>query len=150
MADIVSTKTRSAMMSRIRGRDTKPELALRSGLHRRGFRFTVKSKLPGKPDMVLPRHRVLIFFHGCFWHGHEGCELFQYPATREKFWREKIDGNRARDARIASIHRENGWRVAVVRECTIRGARKSSMDEVCSRLAEWIREEGGNSIELSG
>ena len=82
MADIVSPEIRSRMMSGIRGQDTKPEILLRSGLHRLGLRFTLRSKLPGKPDLVLPRYRVAVFFHGCFWHGHEGCTLFRLPGTR--------------------------------------------------------------------
>lgn len=135
-------------MAGIRGENTKPELKLRSGLHRLGLRFTLKSRLPGKPDLVLPRHRVIVFFHGCFWHGHK-CPLFRMPGTRRDFWQEKIEKNRERDIRIAAILRAAGWRVAIVRECAIRGAGKRSWETVCGDLAAWIREEQGQTIELA-
>src|SRR5690606_16975078 len=98
-ADIVSPKTRSRMMSGIRGKNTRPELILRSALHRKGFRFRLHRKdLPGRPDMIFPQYRAVLFVHGCFWHGHN-CHLFKWPSTREEFWREKIAGNIKRDKR---------------------------------------------------
>lgn len=148
MVDVVDPATRSRMMAGIRGRDTKPEVALRSGLHRLGLRFSLRSKLPGRPDIVLPRFRVAVFFHGCFWHGHEGCPLFRLPGTRTDFWRAKIEGNRARDARVLSELAEAGWRVAVVRECAIRGAPRRSMADVCDELAAWIRIGEGVFVEI--
>jgi DNA mismatch endonuclease, patch repair protein len=149
MADIVPPETRSRMMAGIKGRDTKPEVALRSGLHRLGLRFTLGSKLPGKPDMVFPRHRVAVFFHGCFWHGHEGCALFRLPGTRTEFWEKKIGGNRERDRRVLAELAVLGWRIGVVRECSIRGRGRRDMEEVCSDLAAWIRGSGG-FLELEG
>lgn len=150
MVDVVDSATRSRMMAGIRGRNTKPEVALRSGLHRLGLRFSLRSKLPGKPDIVLPRHRTAVFFHGCFWHGHEGCPLFKLPGTRTDFWRAKIEGNRARDARVLVELAVLGWRVAVVRECAIRGASRRSMAQVCEELAAWIRSAEGRFVELAG
>jgi len=107
-------------MSRIRGTDTGPELVVRSALHRAGFRFRVHTKgLPGRPDIVLARHGVVIFIHGCFWHRH-GCTLSSEPATRRRFWQAKFDANVARDARNARALRRLGWRVLTVWECALR------------------------------
>jgi DNA mismatch endonuclease, patch repair protein len=149
MADVVSPEVRSRMMSGIRGSNTKPEIALRSGLHRLGLRFTLRSKLPGKPDIVLPRHKVAVFFHGCFWHGHEGCPLFKIPGTRPEFWKAKIDGNRSRDERVKAELLAAGWRVATVRECAIRGKEKRPIEAVCGALAEWVRTGQGRSLEMA-
>jgi len=123
MANIVSEEQRSYNMSRIRSKNTKPEIAVRSMLHRLGYRFTVNGpknkQLPGKPDIVLPKYRTVIFVHGCFWHGHKGCKNFRYPKTRMEWWRAKIDGNVARDkARIKEL-KEMGWRVLVIWECEL-------------------------------
>lgn len=148
MTDIVSPEVRSRMMAGIRGKNTKPELKLRSGLHRLGLRFTLNSTLPGKPDLVLPRHRVTVFFHGCFWHGHD-CPLFRMPGTRPEFWREKIGKNRERDATVSASLKAAGWRVAVVRECAIRGAGKRPWEAVCGDLAAWIRECEGQALEIA-
>ena len=124
MADVFTPQKRSEVMSRIRGRDTKPELALRSMLHRLGYRFTVNGPknifLPGKPDIVLPKHRTVIFVHGCFWHGHQHCPAFRLPSTRRAWWKRKIDGNRARDLRNEKALRQQGWHVVTVWECALR------------------------------
>ena len=124
MADVFTPQKRSEVMARIRGRDTKPELALRSMLHRLGYRFTVngpKNKsLPGKPDIVLPKYRTVIFVHGCFWHGHEHCPAFRLPSTRRAWWQRKIEGNKARDLRNETAIREQGWHVVTVWECALR------------------------------
>lgn len=149
MADIVPPEVRSRMMAGIRDRDTKPEILLRSGLHRLGLRFTLKTTLPGKPDLVLPRHLTVVFFHGCFWHGHEGCPLFRLPSTRTDFWREKIGKNRARDIKVCADLKADGWRVAVVRECAIRGANKRPWEAVCAELATWIMAGEGQSLEIA-
>jgi DNA mismatch endonuclease (patch repair protein) len=101
--DVFTPQKRSQVMSRIRSRDTKPELALRSMLHALGYRFTVngpKNKsLPGKPDLVLPKYRGVIFVHGCFWHGHEHCPAFRLPGSKTEWWTAKITSNKARDLR---------------------------------------------------
>ncbi|MEY3896883.1 MAG: mismatch endonuclease Vsr [Verrucomicrobiota bacterium] len=126
MADVFTPEKRSEVMSRIRGRDTKPELALRSMLHRLGYRFTVngpKNKsLPGKPDIVLPKYRTVIFVHGCFWHGHEHCPEFRIPRSRTDWWDAKISGNRARDARNEKALLKMGWHVLTIWECALKTA----------------------------
>jgi DNA mismatch endonuclease, patch repair protein len=107
-------------MSRIKGRDTRPEVQLRSLLHRRGFRFRLHSKdLPGKPDIILPRYRTVIFVHGCFWHRHSGCKNATLPTTRREFWLAKLEGNVARDAKNQRALEEEGWTVIVVWECEL-------------------------------
>jgi len=121
--DIVSEEQRSYNMSRIRGRNTKPELAVRSMLHSMGYRFTVNGplnrKLPGKPDIVLPKYKTVIFVHGCFWHGHQGCKDFRIPKTRTEWWKAKIEGNVARDKRQQEELRKLGWKVVVIWECEL-------------------------------
>jgi DNA mismatch endonuclease (patch repair protein) len=137
MVDIVDAATRSRMMSGIRGRNTKPELLIRSLLHRRGFRFRLDARdLPGRPDIVLPRFGAVIFVHGCFWHGHD-CPLFKWPQTRPDFWREKIGRNRANDEKSRAALLAAGWRVGVVWECALRGANRD-LDGVLQRLVDWL------------
>lgn len=136
MVDIVDKKTRSRMMSGIRGKDTKPEILLRKQLHARGFRFRLHDrKLPGNPDLVLRKYNAVIFVHGCFWHRHEGCRYSTTPATRPEFWAEKFAGNVERDKRNIEALRKTGWRVAVVWEC---GLRKSYSSSTTDQLVSWI------------
>jgi DNA mismatch endonuclease, patch repair protein len=144
MTDIVDVVTRSRMMRGIRGKDTKPEILVRKGLFALGFRYRLHDrKLAGKPDLVLPRYRAAVFVQGCFWHGHE-CHLFKWPKTREDFWKEKIDGNRQRDLVQREKLLDQGWRVATVWECSLRGAGGDTMT-VCNQIAAWV---AGNSPEL--
>lgn len=121
--DVFTPAKRSEVMSRIRGRDTKPELTLRSMLHHAGYRFTVNGPrnraLPGRPDLVLPRYRTVIFVHGCFWHGHEHCPGFRLPKSRIDFWTAKIEGNQARDVRNEDALRSLGWHVVTIWECAL-------------------------------
>lgn len=147
MVDVVSPDVRSRMMSGIRSRNTKPEMLLRRGLHRAGFRYKLHDRsLPGRPDMVFPRWHAVLFAHGCFWHGHN-CHLFKWPATREKFWKAKIGRNREVDARPEKALRAAGWRRAIVWECALRGKSRMPVDDVFGRLAEWL-ESGSDRIEL--
>lgn len=137
MADIVDTKTRSRMMSGIRGRNTKPEMLVRSLLHRQGFRFRLHARdLPGHPDIVLPRYHTVIFVHGCFWHGHENCRLFRWPKTREEFWRNKITRNRKNDRKSVQELLDAGWRVGIIWECMLRD---HAPDSWLPELTGWIR-----------
>ncbi|MBS8275695.1 DNA mismatch endonuclease Vsr [Thalassospira tepidiphila] len=141
MTDVVSQAKRSEMMSGIRATDTKPEMMLRKALHARGFRYRLYDKrLPGKPDIVLPKYNAVIFVHGCFWHGHD-CHLFKMPQTRTEFWREKIEGNRTRDARNRKLLLDAGWRVADVWECAVKGKLRLVNSEVLVRLVSWINGE---------
>ena len=134
--DIVSEEQRSYNMSRIRGKNTKPELAVRSMLHSMGYRFTVNGplnrKLPGKPDIVLPKYKTVIFVHGCFWHGHQGCKDFRIPKTRTEWWQAKIEGNVARDKRQQEELRQLGWKVVVIWECEVKT--NSSLKDLKQRL----------------
>jgi DNA mismatch endonuclease (patch repair protein) len=126
------------MMSGIRGQNTKPEILVRSLLHRQGFRFRLHVReLPGKPDIVLPRYRAAIFVHGCFWHGHD-CPLYRLPGTRPDFWQDKINRNRASDRRARDALLAAGWRVAVVWECALRGS-AADIGHVSQHLAGWLR-----------
>ena len=136
--DIVDAATRSRMMASIRGKDTKPEMIVRRGLHRRGFRFRLHSRsLPGRPDLILPRYRIAIFVHGCFWHGHD-CPLFRWPRTRKDFWRGKIEGNRERDRSAVEQLHGMGWRTLTIWECAFRGRTVADCDAVLNRAADWI------------
>jgi DNA mismatch endonuclease (patch repair protein) len=135
MPDIVDRATRSRMMSNVRVTDTEPELVVRRFLHRRGFRYRLNAPdLPGRPDVVLPKHRAVIFVNGCFWHAHEGCALFQAPKTRQDFWNNKLMSNRERDTRNRNNLLSQGWRVATVWEC----ATRDDLSRL-ARLVGWIR-----------
>lgn len=126
MADVVDKKTRSRMMSGIRSTNTRPELAVRRTLHAAGLRYRLHvSDLPGKPDIVLHRHKLCIFVHGCFWHRHAGCRLTATPATRSEFWLDKFAQNVQRDQAAREALRQQGWRVFILWEC---GIRKQSLD----------------------
>lgn len=108
-------------MSGIRGRDTKPEIAVRKALHAAGFRYRLHSKnLPGRPDIALPKHRCAVFVHGCFWHRHRGCKFAYTPKSNVEFWSKKFDANTIRDKKVRSELRKAGWQVLVVWECKIK------------------------------
>ncbi|WP_093097182.1 very short patch repair endonuclease [Shimia aestuarii] len=139
MADVHDRETRSRNMAAIRGADTKPELVIRRGLHARGFRYRLHNrKLPGRPDLILPRYRAVIFVNGCFWHGHD-CPLFKWPKTREEFWRDKIGGNVERDQKNQAELKAAGWRVGIVWECALKGKRRLESVTVLDLLCEWLK-----------
>ena len=121
MADVHDKVTRSYNMTRIKGKDTKPEMLVRKFLHAQGFRYRLYVKnLPGKPDIVLPKYKTVIFIHGCFWHGHERCKYYVIPKTRTEWWVNKINSNIANDRNaIKSLQRE-GWKVIHVWECGLK------------------------------
>ena len=124
MADVHSIATRSYNMSRIRSKDTKPEMLVRKFLHALGFRFRLHVKeLPGKPDLVLPKYKTVIFIHGCFWHGHEGCKYDLVPKTKTEWWLNKINGNIANDAKAIAALQQAGWKIITVWQCDLRPAR---------------------------
>lgn len=126
MADVHSPETRSYNMSCIRGKNTKPEELVRKYLFAQGFRYRKNdARLPGKPDIVLPKYKTVIFVNGCFWHAHEGCRYFIWPKNNAEFWKKKIGGNIERDAKNQRLLTELGWRVIVVWECEL----KNSMTE---------------------
>lgn len=139
MADIVSPEKRSLMMAGIRGKDTVPELIIRKGLHAQGFRFRIHdSKLPGNPDIVLPKFKAAIFIHGCFWHGHN-CHLFKWPVSRQEFWKKKIKRNIEKDREVLSALHEQGWRTFIVWECSLKGKTRLTLDKVLNKIAAWTR-----------
>ena len=126
------------MMAGIRGINTKPELLIRSGLHRMGYRFRLHDRtLPGCPDLVFPSRRAVIEVRGCFWHGHD-CHLFRWPGTRQEFWRTKIAGNIARDQRNRALLLDAGWRLAEVWECQLKGRERRPAGEVLEELADFL------------
>lgn len=139
MADIVPADMRSRMMSGIKGKNTKPEMTIRRALHNSGFRYRLHVKeLPGKPDIVFPRWRAVIFIHGCFWHGHD-CHLFRLPKTRTQFWLKKINGNVSRDSDVQQRLLEEDWRVATVWECSMRGTTKHQIPDIVGELNGWLK-----------
>ena len=125
MTDVFTTEKRSWIMSRVKGCDTKPEILVRSIVHRMGLRFRVHRRdLPGNPDIVLPRHAKVIFVHGCFWHGHKECPRSKRPTTNKDFWNRKLDRNVERDKRFRRMLRSMGWKVLVVWQCETRKPEK--------------------------
>ena len=141
MSDRLNQSQRHKCMSKIRGKNTKPEILVRKGLHARGFRFRLhNNKLPGSPDIVLPKYGVAIMVNGCFWHGHKGCRYATKPKSNVEFWETKIARNRHRDE-VTNAHLEAlGWHVITVWECELRG--KSIVASRLDALAEEIREAG--------
>ncbi|MGY6517565.1 MAG: very short patch repair endonuclease [Lysobacteraceae bacterium] len=121
MSDPLTPAERSRHMSRIRSANTRPEMMLRKSLWRAGFRFRLADKrLPGRPDIVLPRWKTAVFVHGCFWHAHADCRYFRVPGTRSHFWAEKFEANVRRDRKVLAECRELGWRTVIVWECAVR------------------------------
>ena len=132
MVDVVDRATRSRMMSGIRAKNTKPERVVRSCLHRTGLRFRLNAKLPGKPDLVFPRHRAVVFVHGCFWHRHRGCKYATNPGSNSEFWAAKFSANVERDIRVTRELERLGWKVLVIWSCELE-------NEALADLAENIR-----------
>lgn len=137
MADIVDKATRSSMMSGIRSRNTRPEMKVRSALHLAGYRFRLHvSGLAGKPDLVFPKHRTVLFVHGCYWHRHQGCSIASTPTSNSEFWLAKFDANVNRDRQTREALLATGWRVAVVWECA---TRKLPPESIASAFGEWLK-----------
>lgn len=125
-------------MAGIRGKDTRPEMIVRRGLHARGLRYRLHDKnLPGTPDLVFPGRRAVIFVHGCFWHGHN-CHMFRMPTSRTGFWREKIEKNVARDAIAERTLITKGWRVLTIWECALKGRGRLPLGAVLDQAAQWL------------
>lgn len=145
MADVLTREQRRRNMSAIRGKNTAPEMCVRRSLHAMGFRYRLHDPgLPGRPDLVFPRYRAAIFIHGCFWHWH-GCRLCKVPDTRPEWWKRKLAANRARDERVIRELRELRWRVLVIWECALRGARAARSEAaglVARWTADWLRQGG--------
>lgn len=138
MADVVTAAVRSRMMAGIRSANTTPELAVRSMLHRLGFRFGLNSRrLIGSPDVILPKYRVVIFVHGCFWHQHHGCRYAKLPKSNRAFWLKKFEKNVERDAYAIDALRGLGWRVLIIWECQIRD--RIPGDDFPQSVSRWIK-----------
>ena len=124
MADVHSKEIRSKNMAAIKAKNTKPEMLVRRFLHANRYRYKLHEKsLPGKPDIVLPKYKTVIFVHGCYWHGHENCKYFVVPKTRTQWWLNKINGNIANDAKAAKALKKEGWKVITVWECQLKPAK---------------------------
>jgi DNA mismatch endonuclease (patch repair protein) len=123
--DVHDRRTRSYNMSRIKGKDTKPELIVRKFLFGEGFRYRLHVRsLPGKPDLVFPKYRTVIFVHGCFWHGHKGCKYFVPPKTRTEWWTNKINATKKKDTKNALELKKQGWKVISVWECSLKSDKR--------------------------
>ncbi len=150
--DIVDKDTRSRMMAAVRSKDTAPEVSLRHALFRDGYRYRLHRKdLPGKPDMVFPKHHAVVFINGCFWH-HHGCRETNIPASRRAWWQRKLGQNRQRDATVLTKLHEAGWRTLVVWECSLRVAsvrRETVRGRVTQRIAAFLNSERHN-MEIAG
>jgi DNA mismatch endonuclease (patch repair protein) len=138
--DALSPERRSALMRRVKQTNTKPEVSIRRLLHHRGFRYLIGDRrLPGTPDLVFPRHKTVVFVHGCFWHGHT-CRQGRLPSTNVEYWKPKIARNRARDARKERALKDLGWRVLVVWECQFRTRDlDNAVDELASKITASLR-----------
>jgi DNA mismatch endonuclease (patch repair protein) len=142
---VPTTPQRSRMMASIRGKNTRPERVLRSRLFAKGLRYRLHVRgLPGSPDLVFPKHRAVIFVHGCFWHRHNGCRYTTSPKSNEDFWRQKFEANIARDRRHAQMLQARGWRLAVVWECAL----KHSIEQTVQAVEEWLH--GGEDVLVIG
>ena len=149
VTDILKPVQRRALMSRIRGKDTKPEMLLRRGLHGRGLRYRLhRANLPGKPDMVFPKYRAVVFVNGCFWHGH-GCPQFRWPKTRATFWRIKINLNMERDRNVLAALKAENWRVLVIWECALMGKYRMTLSEVLTHAETFIRNDQESYAEIT-
>ncbi len=138
MTDTLSKKQRSRVMSKVRGADTKPEWILRCGLHRLGYRYRLRNKdLPGRPDLVFPKYRAVVFVHGCYWHRHPGCKDASTPKSNLAFWTKKFTENVERDRRTEQALTALGWRVLVVWECDL----IRNTVEIIQNVASWLRQE---------
>lgn len=126
-------------MSGIKGKNTKPEILIRKALHKKGYRYRLHDKkLLGKPDIILSKYRAVILVNGCFWHGHD-CHLFKWPSTRPDFWKNKIEGNKLRDAKVRGFLSNAGWKVLTVWECALKGKARLDLDQVVETIEYWLQ-----------
>jgi DNA mismatch endonuclease, patch repair protein len=148
--DVLTPAQRQLNMSRIRSRDTQPELLIRRGLHAQGFRFRLHQRqLPGRPDLVLARHRTVVFVNGCFWHSH-GCHISRMPETRRDYWQPKLDRTVERDRDAASELRTRGWRIVTVWECAVRGRTRLVLDDVIAKIERFVRFGTDATLAIAG
>lgn len=139
MADVHNKKTRSYNMSMIKGKNTKPEIIVRKFLHANGYRFRLHyEKLPGKPDIVLPKYKIAIFINGCYWHGHENCKYFKPPKTNTEWWLNKINETIERDKRKYEEIKNNNWRIKIIWECELK---KTKIQQTLENLLQFLENE---------
>ncbi len=150
MTDVHDKTTRSRNMSAIKGKDTKPEIQIRKLLHSMGYRYRLHVKeLPGKPDIVLPKYKVVIQINGCFWHKHE-CHLFKWPSTRTEFWKNKLNKNAENDRKNIFSLQYQGWRILTIWECALKGKKKIQINEIVELITHFINSEETSWLETSG
>lgn len=148
MTDVVTAEKRSEMMSGIKSKDTRPELLVRQGLHRRGLRFRLHKKdLPGNPDIYSRRHKTAIFVNGCFWHMHD-CKFGVIPKSNSEFWSEKLRTNQARDRKNQFELLDQGKRVAIVWECALKGRQPKEIETMLDGIFDWITSENSSFAEF--
>ena len=141
MADVHDVETRSYNMSRVKSKDTKPEMIVRKLLHNRGFRFRLHLKdLPGKPDIVLPKYKTVVFVQGCFWHQHQGCKRAAIPKSNIDFWQDKLKGNLERDLKNHASLTKSGWRVVEIWECQLKVNPEEPINKLVIDLMECVKE----------
>lgn len=146
--DVLTPAQRRLNMSRIRGKDTKPEMLLRRGLHSRGLRFRLHVKgLPGRPDIVFPKYGAVLLVHGCFWHGH-GCALSRLPETRREFWSTKIRNTGIRDEEAARLLVADGWRVLTVWECALRGRNRRDAEGLLTQCESFVKKSNRRTMVI--
>lgn len=147
MADVMTPKQRSRCMAAVKGKDTKPEMIVRKYLFSRGLRFRVQvRKLPGTPDIVLPKYKTAIFVNGCFWHGHEDCKYFRLPKSNVEFWKEKIGRNIERDRESMQALLDLGWKIIRVWECELRN--KANREDTLNKIYKSITSPNGSSYSF--
>jgi DNA mismatch endonuclease (patch repair protein) len=150
MSDVLTKEQRWRNMSRIRGRDTKPEMLIRRRLHARGLRYKLHDKaIPGRPDLVFPRYGVVVFVHGCFWHTH-GCVLSKIPTSNHDFWSKKLKKNAERDVKVAEVLKSRGWRVLTIWECALRGKRRLNLETTIDNAERFIRQGKSWTLTIEG
>ena len=148
ITDILTKEERSALMAKVKGKNTKPEIYVRKYLFSKGFRYRVNDpRYPGRPDIILPKYRTAIFVHGCFWHGHESCKYARLPLTNREFWENKIRTNIERDKRNIELLKQEGWKVVVVWQCELRNRRLR--EERMKRLVEEIEADEEPTVRSS-
>ncbi|PRE43869.1 very short patch repair endonuclease [Burkholderia multivorans] len=149
MADVLTSEQRRLNMSSIKGKNTKPEMLIRRGLHARGFRYRLHDRLlPGRPDLVFRKYKAAVFVHGCFWHAH-GCAISKLPASRQDFWLPKLSANTARDQKAVEALQANGWRVLIVWECALRGPRRWKEEALLDCVANFIQSSELSSLDIA-
>lgn len=150
MTDVVSPTKRSQMMAGIKGKNTKPEIIVRKGLFKKGFRYRLHRKdIPGKPDLVITRYNTVIFVNGCFWHLHD-CHLFKWPQQNRDFWKDKLVKNLKRDKRNYEQVAQLGWRICTIWECALKGHSTYEIAQLLDSLSDWLVNMSEKETEFTG